>query len=84
MEKKKPDPYEVALFKNRGPNNIAININKYIAKYDFDIAEKIKVPDRDYERSYDDFGMDFSQPSLQQYEESVKSKFRQNAILEIL
>ena len=24
------------------PNNVAININKYIAKYDFDIAHKIQ------------------------------------------
>ena len=34
--------HEVKIFANRGPNNVAININKYIAKYDFDIAMKIK------------------------------------------
>ena len=37
----KKDKHQVSIFTKRGPNNIAININKYIAKYDFDIARKI-------------------------------------------
>ena len=39
----RPDRHEVPIFTKRGPNNVAININKYIAKYDFDIARKIKL-----------------------------------------
>ena len=41
MRAQKHDKHEVSILQNRGPNNIAINLNKYIAKYDFDIAEKI-------------------------------------------
>ena len=29
-------------YKKKGPNNVAININEFIAKYDFDIASKLK------------------------------------------
>lgn len=36
MEKFRPD------YERRGPNNVAININTFIAKYDFDIARKLK------------------------------------------
>ena len=35
-----------SLYEKRRPNNVAINLNKYIAKYDFDIAMKLK-PDFD-------------------------------------
>lgn len=44
MSKKKSadEKHEVAIFTKRGPNNVAININKFIAKYDFDIAMKLK------------------------------------------
>ena len=28
-----------------GPNNVAIDVNKYIAKYDFDIAAKLQPED---------------------------------------
>ena len=41
--------HEVAIFANRGPNNVAININKYIAKYDFDIAMKLKKNENEQE-----------------------------------
>ena len=39
--------HEVAIFAKRGPNNVAININKFIAKYDFDIAMKLKKNEDD-------------------------------------
>jgi hypothetical protein len=29
-------------YKKKGPNNVAININSFIAKYDFEIAAKLK------------------------------------------
>lgn len=38
----------LALFEKPGPNNVAINVNKFIAKYDFDIAIKLK-PDLEKE-----------------------------------
>ena len=41
--------HEVAIFTKRGPNNVAININKFIAKYDFDIAMKLKKNETDQE-----------------------------------
>ena len=31
----------------QGPNNVAININKYIAKYDFEIASKLKHEEKE-------------------------------------
>ena len=40
----------MAIFTKRGPNNVAININKYIAKYDFDIAMKLKKDETDKEK----------------------------------
>ena len=36
-----------SLFGRQGPNNVAININKFIAKYDFEIASKLKLQDKD-------------------------------------
>ena len=39
------DKHQVAIFNKSGPNNVAININKYIAKYDFAIARKFKTTD---------------------------------------
>lgn len=46
--------HEVPIFSKRGPNNVAININKYIAKYDFDIARKIKSSRDDVKESDSD------------------------------
>ena len=46
LVKQDRNKHDVAIFENRGPNNVAININKYIAKYDFEIARKLK-PDGD-------------------------------------
>ena len=42
MVKPTYDKHDVKIFQNRGPNNVAINVNKYIAKYDFEIARKVK------------------------------------------
>ena len=47
---KQDEKHEVAIFTKRGPNNVAININKYIAKYDFDIAMKLKKDETDKEK----------------------------------
>ena len=74
--KKKYDKHDVAIFQNRRPNNVAININKYIAKYDFEIAKLLKPSLEDIE--------DEDKRAPYEPEESIKRKFAQNAILEIL
>ena len=38
---------DVPIYEKKGPNNIAININKYIAKYDFEIASKLKHTEKE-------------------------------------
>ena len=38
---------DVSLFEKQGPNNVAINLNKYIAKYDFEIASKLKHEEKE-------------------------------------
>ena len=38
---------DVSIFEKEGPNNVAININKYIAKYDFEIASKLKHEEKE-------------------------------------
>ncbi len=54
----KKDKHQVSIFTKRGPNNVAININKYIAKYDFDIARKLNpnTEDKKDKVSEDDDG----------------------------
>ena len=64
------------IFNKNGPNNVAININKYIAKYDFDIARKIK-PSGDTTLEYDS-------DEEPRDEKKVRKQFTKNAILEIL
>ena len=67
----------MAVLQNRNPNNIAININKFIAKYDFEIAKKVKP-------TLDELSEGEEEPSTPEPEEVIKQKFRENAILEIL
>ena len=55
------------------PNNVAININKYIAKYDFDIAAKLQRREREE-------GAD----GPERDEHEVREQFATNAILEVL
>lgn len=69
--------HDVAILQNRNPNNIAININKFIAKYDYDIAKKVKP-------TLDDLSDDNEKPLTPEPEEVTKKRFRDNAILEIL
>ena len=52
-----------------GPNNVAIDVNKYIAKYDFDIALKLQ-PEEDR----------IGGPA----EPATEALFNNNAVLEIL
>lgn len=61
----------LALFEKKGPNNVAINVNKFIAKYDFDIAIKLKP---DLEKEEED----------ERDENEIRQTFHTNAILEIL
>ena len=70
--------HDVAVLQNRNPNNIAININKFIAKYDFNIALKVK-PQLDELSDGDD-----DEKYNEESEEVTKRKFNKNAILEIL
>ena len=60
---------EVAIFEKKGPNNVAININKYIAKYDFEIASKLKHTEKE---------------DINDDERFVRQQFNITAILEIL
>ena len=57
----------------RKPNNVAININKYIARYDFDIASKLQRRER--EEGADEQERD---------EQEVREQFATNAVLEVL
>lgn len=50
LSDKQDEKHEVAIFTKRGPNNVAININKFIAKYDFDIAYKLKKSETEQEK----------------------------------
>ena len=70
---------DIAIFAKKGPNNVAININTYIAKYDFDIARKLKTDavEKDNEESEDS---DEVKPT--EYE--IRNTFGVNAILEVL
>ena len=63
------------IFRKRGPNNVAININKYIAKYDFDIARKLNP---NPEEKQDDGNEKVHN------EEEIRHTFNTNAILEVL
>lgn len=78
----KYDKHDVSILQNRGPNNIAININKYIAKYDFEIADKIKPPKDGLSSEDEKVEIDERPPPLS--EAILKKKFAQNTILEIL
>ena len=78
MNPTKYDKHDVAVLQNRNPNNIAININKFIAKYDFNIALKVK-PQLDELSDGDD-----DEKYNEESEEVTKRKFNKNAILEIL
>lgn len=69
MEKFRPD------YEKRGPNNVAININTFIAKYDFDIARKLK-------QDAEDRDSDSDEPKMSV--EEICMTFKTNAILEIL
>lgn len=60
---------DVAIFEKKGPNNIAINVNKFIAKYDFEIASKLKHTEKE---------------QIAEDEPFVRQQFSINAILEIL
>ena len=81
LSKKNFEKHDVAIFENRGPNNVAINVNKYIAKYDFEIARKLKTDtDRDANKSANTNGEEEDERD----EEEVRQKFMTNAILEIL
>ena len=62
--------HEVSLFEKQGPNNVAINLNKFIAKYDFDIARKLMKNEE--------------KESLYRDQIFVREQFRDNAIMEIL
>ena len=70
MEKFRPD------YEKRGPNNVAIDINRFVVKYDFDIARKLKheVKDRD---------SDEEDKKMMSTDEIIRT-FKTNAILEIL
>ena len=76
MKKPVYDKYEVAIFQNRGPNNVAINVNKYIAKYDFDIARKVKPSLEELEEG--------EERAPEEPESVTRRRFATNAILEIL
>ena len=52
-----------------GPNNVAIDVNRYIAKYDFDIALKLQPEEEKV-----------SGP----YKPSTVDPFNKNAVMEIL
>ena len=67
---KKVRPSQVV---KKRPNNVAININKYIAKYDFDIASKLQRCEREE-------GAD----GPERDEHEVREQFATNAILEVL
>ena len=70
MEKFRPD------YEKRGPNNVAININTFVAKYDFDIAKKLKQDaEEDHESDSDEMKMSKAE---------INQTFKTNAILEIL
>ena len=61
------------LDKKKKPNNVAININKFIAKYDFDIAAKLQRCEREE-------GGD----GVERDEHEVREQFATNAVLEVL
>ena len=71
---KNKDKHQVPIFRKRGPNNVAININKYIAKYDFDIARKLNPNTEDKK----------GENEIVHNEDEVRHTFNTNAILEIL
>ena len=74
----RPGKHEVPIFTKRGPNNVAININKYIAKYDFDIARKIKL------NQDDKVDADSDEEKYKPSEKEIRQLYNTNAILEIL
>ena len=45
-QRHKPNKYDIFNAK-QGPNNVAININKFIAKYDFEIASKLRHEEKE-------------------------------------
>ena len=69
-------------YKKKGPNNVAININSFIAKYDFEIAAKLK---RDFSEKEQKETVDESDDGDEELTTEEKIQiFKTNAILEIL
>lgn len=70
-------------YKKKGPNNVAININAFIAKYDFEIAAKLK---QDYsEKETKEIFEESENDDVDKLTTEEKIQiFKTNAILEIL
>ena len=77
----KDNQKDVPLFQKSRPNNITINISKYIAKYDFDIAMKLNP---DFEADHNNQKKGEEDLEEERNEQEVRQMFDNNSILEIL